>query len=141
MPGLGGRRNISHSASPKELSPLTRSLPPFPAGRPKTFRVTVHGTVFGGRDQLLKDLSAGDALRLVPDPPVQDEPEVWVHLSSGEPIGHLPKEVCSWLAPWMQQGGAARATALRVHGEDAPSWRRLVIEVVCGREPATGVAG
>ena len=110
---------------------MDRSLPPFPDGRPSSFRVTVHGTVFGGRDQLLECVHAGDELRLVPDPPVQEEPEVWVHLSSGQPLGHLPHEVGAWLAPWLQRGGAARATALRVHGDDAPSWRRLIIQVEC----------
>lgn len=110
---------------------MTQTLPPFPKGRPRTFRVTVHGIVFGGRDQLLGGVHAGDELQLVPDPPVQEEPEVWVHLSSGQPLGHLPQEVGEWLAPWLQSGGAARAKALRVHGEDAPSWRRLVIEVDC----------
>ena len=69
----------------------------------------------------------------MPDPPVQEEPEVWVHLSSGQPLGHLPQEVGCWLAPWLQEGGAARVTALRVHGTDAPSWRRLVVQVECER--------
>lgn len=110
---------------------MTETLPPFPSGRPRTFRVTVHGLVFAGRDQLLEGVEAGDELQLVPDPPVQEEPEVWVHLSSGQPLGHLPQEVCQWLAPWLQRGGAARARALRVHGEDAPSYRRLIIEVDC----------
>lgn len=120
---------------------MTQTLPPFPNGRPYSFRVTVHGIVFGGRDQLLQSVQAGDQLQLVPDPPVQEEPEVWVHLESGQPLGHLPREVGEWLAPWLQDGGAARATALRVDGEDAPSWRRLLIQVDCLRglsEPGAG---
>jgi hypothetical protein len=108
-----------------------RRPPPFPEGRPREFTVTVHGTVFGGRDRYLADLSEGDRLQLMPDPPVQEEPEVWVHLRTGEPIGHLPPEVGEWLAPWLQRGGHALARALKVHGADAPSWRRLVIEVTC----------
>ena len=109
------------------------STPPsLPEGIPESFTVTVHGTCFGGREQLLECLEAGDELAVVPDPPVQEDPEVWVHLPSGRPIGHLPPEVNAWLAPWLQQGGEARARALRVHGPDAPSWRRLVIQVVCG---------
>ena len=79
----------------------------------------------------LADLREGDPVQLVADPPVQEDPEVWVHLPSGPPLGHLPPEVNTWLAPWLQGGGSARAEALRVRGEEAPSWRRLVIHVEC----------
>jgi hypothetical protein len=92
----------------------------------------VHGTVFAGRDRYLASLCDGDEVRLVPDPPCQDVPEVWVHLSTGEPLGHLPPEISTWLWPWMLRGGPVRARAQRVHGSDVPSWRRLVLEVVCG---------
>jgi hypothetical protein len=68
---------------------------------------------------------------LIPDPPGQEEPEVWVHLESGDPVGHLPPEISSWLAPWLRGGGKAAARALRVHGHDVPSWRRLILEVSC----------
>jgi len=110
---------------------MPRSAPPFPRGRPTNFRVTVHGTVFAGRDRHLERVSDGDTLQLIPDPPVTDDPEVWVHLESGDPIGHLPPEICAWLAPWMLRGGAARARVLRIRGADAPSWRRVVLEVSC----------
>lgn len=113
--------------------------PPLPEEFPESFTVTVHGTCFGGREQLLEGLARGDELALVPDPPVQEEPEVWVHLVSGRPVGHLPPEVSAWLAPWLQRGGVARARTLRVHGPDAPSWRRLVIEVVCGQDSAPSI--
>ena len=56
-------------------------------------------------------VSDGDTLRLVADPPVQDNPEVWVHLTSGDPIGHLPPEIAQWLWPWMLRGGVAEARA------------------------------
>lgn len=110
--------------------------PPFPSGRPPCFRSTVHGMVFAGRERHLDEVNDGDVLTLVPDPPGQDEPEVWVHLASGEPVGHLPPEISDWLWPWMRGGGAAEARALRVRGNDVPSWRRLVLEVVCVTEPA-----
>lgn len=109
-------------------------LPPFPEGRPRSFDVTVHGTVFADRARHLARLARGSTLLLLPDPPVQDEPQVWVHLASGEPVGHLPDEVGSWLAPWLQRGGHANAEAVRVHGADAPSWRRLVIHVECAAD-------
>jgi len=67
----------------------------------------------------------------VADPPGQEVPEVWVHLRSGDPIGHLPPEISCWLWPWLRCGGRAHATALRVGGNDVPSWRRVVLEVVC----------
>jgi hypothetical protein len=76
-------------------------------------------------------LEAGDVLVLIPDPPGQEDPEVWAHLPSGDPVGHLPPEISSWLAPWMLMGGQARARALRVHGVDVPSWRRVLVEVDC----------
>ena len=110
---------------------MISTLPPLPPGRPKAFRVTVHGTCFGGRETRLSEINEGDAVKLVADPPVQEEPEVWVHLLSGPPVGHLPPEVSEWLAPWLQRGGAATAKALKVRGADAPSWRRLVIRVEC----------
>lgn len=111
---------------------MLASPPPFPAGRPRTFRATVHGTVFAGRERHLERLGAGDPVRLVPDPPGGDEPGVWVHLTSGDPVGHLPPEIAAWLWPWLRRGGVAEARALTVHGADTPSWRRLLIEVECG---------
>ena len=105
--------------------------PPLPADPPACFRATVHGTVFGERSQLLDNLHDGDELLLIPDPPLDDDPGVWIHLPSGDPVGHLPPEIEAWLAPWMQRGGRATARALRVSGADVPSWRRLLIEVTC----------
>jgi hypothetical protein len=106
-------------------------MPPLPQGAPRRFRSTVHGTVFAGRDRHLERMRAGDRVVLIPDPPGQDAPEVWVHLESGDPVGHLPPEISSWLAPWMRSGGSAQAHAVKVEGSDAPSWRRLVLEVSC----------
>jgi len=105
--------------------------PPFPEGQPSQFRSTVHGTVFAGRDRFVEMLRAGDTVRLIADPPVQIDPEVWVHLESGEPIGHLPVEIGRWLWPWLSRGGVAEARALQVRGSDVPSWRRLLLEVSC----------
>jgi hypothetical protein len=111
---------------------MDRSPPPsFPKDCPKRFRSTVHGTVFGERERYLERIREGDSLALIPDPPVQENPEVWVHLQSGEPVGHLPPEINAWLAPWMLEGGAARARAIRVSGRETPSWRRLLLEVSC----------
>jgi len=108
--------------------------PPRPPQCPDVFRATVHGTVFGERTRHLGSVSAGDELVLIPDPPVledEEPPGIWVHLRSGDTVGHLPPEIESWLAPWMQKGGRATARAVRVEGPDAPSWRRLLIEVTC----------
>ncbi len=114
------------------LRRLMRSdTPPFPENQPRHFRATVHGTVFAGRDQHLERLNVGDTVRLIADPPDQKAPEVWVHLDSGDPIGHLPPEIARWLAPWLHRGGAARAHALKVKGAEVPSWRRLLLEVRC----------
>ena len=110
---------------------MTPFPPPFPEGQPRCFRSTVHGTVFAGRDRLVDTIAAGDRVRLMADPPVQDSPEVWVHLESGEPIGHLPAEIARWLWPWLARGGVAEARALQVKGVDVPSWRRVVLEVSC----------
>jgi hypothetical protein len=87
--------------------------------------------VFGGRAQLLAKVHAGDELLLLPGPPIDDEPGVWVHLPGGDLIGHLPPEIEAWLSPWMLNGGHATARAVRVSGQDTPSWRRLLIEVNC----------
>ena len=110
---------------------MPQRCPPFPEGQPSRFRSTVHGTVFAGRDRYVDELHDGDELRLVADPPGQDDPEVWVHLQSGEPIGHLPPDICGGLWPWLSRGGVARARALRVWGSEVPSWRRLLLEVSC----------
>lgn len=101
---------------------------------PPTFRTTVHGTVFAHRADHVQGLERGDQLLLIPDPPGDDDPAIWVHLPDGDPVGHLPPEISSWLVPWMISGGPARATTLRVGGSEVPSWKRLVIEVCC--EPA-----
>lgn len=103
----------------------------FPAEQPTTFRTTVHGTVFGERATRVEEVEPGDALLLIPDPPGEEEPAVWVHAMAGDPIGHLPPEINTWLAPWLLSGGGATATAVRVRGAEAPSWKRLLIEVHC----------
>jgi hypothetical protein len=105
---------------------------------PERFRATVHGSVFGSRTEQLERIRDGDALLLIPDPPSQDPPAIWVHRTSGDPVGHLPPEIASWLVPWMIDGGRATARALRVKGPEVPSWRRLLIEVVC--EPGRAMA-
>jgi len=66
---------------------------------------------------------------LIPGPPIDDPPGIWVHLPGGDLLGHLPPEIEAWLAPWMLSGGGARATVVKVEKEDVPSWRRLLIEV------------
>ena len=108
--------------------PASPSQPPHP---PEWFRTTVHGTVFGERAGHLQQVSAGDDLLLLPGPPIEEEPGVWVHLPGGEIIGHLPPEIEAWLSPWMLRGGRAAARAIRVSGANVPSWRRLLIEVHC----------
>lgn len=100
---------------------------------PSSFRTTVHGTVFGRRARHVDRLEPGDPLVLIPDPPGEDDPAVWVHLEAGDPIGHLPPEINAWLAPYLMHGGAASAVAVRVSGGDVPSWKRLLIEVRCRR--------
>ncbi len=106
-------------------------IPPLPAEQPATFRTTVHGTVFGERAAHLHEVEQGDTLILIPDPPMEEDPAVWVHLAGGDPVGHLPPEINHWLAPWLLRGGTATATAVRVRGDDVPSWKRLLIEVHC----------
>jgi len=109
--------------------------PDLPPELAPTFRATVHGTVFGGRAARLARIHAGSPLLLVPDPPDEDEPSVWVHLPDGDPVGHLPPVIGAALARWMQRGGVAEAVALRVGGSDVPSWKRLLIEVRCRPGP------
>lgn len=120
---------------------MIRFAPPLPDGCPTCFRATVHGIVFAGRERHVERMREGDAVRLVADPPGQDSPEVWVHLETGEPVGHLPPEIAAWLWPWMSRGGQADAVAVRVHGGDVPSWRRLLIEVVCRTVETEGGSG
>jgi hypothetical protein len=106
-------------------------IPPLPAHHPSTFRSTVHGTVFAERAARLESMVPGDPLVLIPDPPGEEDPAVWVHLMGGDPIGHLPPEINAWLAPWLLRGGAATAVVVRVEGVEVPSWRRLLVEVRC----------
>lgn len=106
-------------------------IPPLPQAQPATFRTTGHGTVFGERAAHLDAVAEGDPLLLIPDPPMEDEPMVWVHRAGGDPVGHLPPEINQWLAVWLLRGGKASARALRVGGHDVPSWKRLIIEVHC----------
>jgi len=105
--------------------------PSFPRNQPARFRATVHGTVFAGRAAVLDRLSEGEELLLLPGPPIDDDPGVWVHRYGGDLVGHLPPEIEHWLAPWLLRGGRARARAESVRGDEVPSWRRLVIAVDC----------
>ncbi len=100
-----------------------------PAAR--VFRATVHGVAFGVRAALVSRVRVGDRLLLIPDLPTQAAPQVWVHLPTGEPLGHLPNEAGGLLAPWLAGGGRATATAVQVGSWSVPSWRRLVVEVEC----------
>ncbi|MBI4512688.1 MAG: hypothetical protein HY702_01135 [Gemmatimonadetes bacterium] len=103
----------------------------FQAPVARVFRATVHGLAFGNRAALLARVREGDTMLLIPDPPVQPQPQVWVHLETGEPIGHLPDEINGWLARWLHEGGRAAARVVRVGSPHVPSWRRLVVEVTC----------
>lgn len=110
----------------------TRDSPPsLPSHAPPVFRATVHGLAFADRARHLQRVDAGQSLLLIPDPPGSTVEQVWVHLPGGEPLGHLPDEIASWLAPWMRQGGRARVRTLRVGDADVPSWKRLLVEVTC----------
>jgi len=93
--------------------PLSSSPSPFPSAGAPVFRATVHGLAFANRSRHLEGLQRGQALVLIPDPPADVE-QVWVHGPSGDPLGHLPGEIASWLAPWMRGGGSARARVLKV---------------------------
>jgi hypothetical protein len=124
---MPSRRRPAILPSVSEQSPH----PALPGDYPGHFFATVHGTVFGDRAESVEALRAGDEVVLLPDPPVTDEPGVWVHLRGGAIIGHLPPEIENWLAPWMLRGGRATARAVRVSGADVPSWRRVLIEVRC----------
>lgn len=110
-------------------SPSSDSLAPPAASE---FRATVHGLAFAGRHRRLRRVEPGDRLLLIPDPPGSTVEQVWVHLEGGSPLGHLPNEIARWLAPWMRDGNRARVRALRVGDETVPSWKRLLVEVVCG---------
>lgn len=94
------------------------------------FRATVHGLAFADRARHLSAVRPRQALLLIPDPPGTAE-DVWVHLEAGDPLGHLPREIGRWLAPWMRRGGSASARVLKVGDESVPSWKRLIVEVTC----------
>jgi hypothetical protein len=98
---------------------------------PSTFQTTVHGTVFGERAARVEALTAGMRLLLIPDPPMHENPSIWVHTPEGDPLGYLPAEINSWLVDWLLTRGTATAEVIEVGGADVPSWRRLLIEVRC----------
>ncbi len=101
-----------------------------PAGAP-VFRATVHGLPFDDRARHLARMRPREELVLIPDPPGGEPDDVWVHLAQGDPLGHLPREIGSWLAPWMRMGGSASARVVRVGDPTVPSWKRLLVEVTC----------
>lgn len=106
-----------------------QSIPPL--GAP-VFRTTVHGLAFEDRARHLDTVSPKEELLLIPDPPGGEPDDVWVHIRAGDPVGHLPREIGAWLAPWMRRGGAARVQVIKVGAESVPSWKRLLVEVRCG---------
>lgn len=112
---------------------ITENTPPLPPpGPPREARVrtNVHGSVFAARASVIERLAPGDALLLVPDPAVDDEPPaVWVHVAGGDVLGHLPVQIAAWVAPWMLEGGRCRAVVTHVLGPDAASWNRIAIEL------------
>ena len=120
---------------------MPTSAPPLPSNCPKRFRSTVHGVVFGDRAAQVDEVHAGDSLDLHPGLPEETEEAVWVHRRGGDLLGHLPGEIGSWLAPWLRAGGVATATALKVHDDETPSWRRLVVQVECREVDRSGGGG
>ncbi len=114
--------------------------PSLPADAPAVFRATVHGLAFADRSRHLERVDTGARLLLIPDPPDARLEQVWVHLPGDDPdpLGHLPHEIGRWLAPWMRGGGRAGARALRVGGEEIPSWKRLLVGVTCRGSPSRG---
>lgn len=111
------------SSAPRNLATFT------PPAAPR-FRATVHGLAFADRSRHLADVHPEEELYLIPDlPEVADT--VWVHVEGGQPLGHLPEEIGVWLAPWMREGGTASARVLKVGDATVPSWKRLLLEVVC----------
>lgn len=112
-------------------------IPSLPPGQSREFRATVHGTIFGERSARVDTIRAEDQLLLIPDPPMEDEPKVWVHLLTGDPVGYLPPEIGAWLAPWLYHGGRAAVRVAKIRGTEVPSWKRLVVEVRC-EQPAPG---
>lgn len=113
------------------MSGIPASRSPLPPRAACVFRATVHGLPFAGRTRHLNRIRTGDPLLLVPDPPGSPIERVWVHLTAGDVVGHLPNEIGSWLGPWMRKGGRARIRTLRVGDENVPSWKRLLVEVTC----------
>lgn len=115
---------------------MPASARPLPHGLPQRFTVTVHGTVFEGREANLHRVREGQVLLLRPDPAGGAETggaeRVWVHTVTGEVLGYLPPEAAVPLAPWLREGGQASGRVLRVRGRETPSLRRLVVEVYCG---------
>lgn len=107
----------------------SRAPLPLPPERPACFRATVHGSVFADRACHIDALAPGDVVYLIPGPPIDNDPGVWVHVANGDVIGHLPPEIEHWLAPWVLRGGRASARVVRVSGADTPSWRRLLLQV------------
>lgn len=108
--------------------PAQESSPP----EAPVFRATVHGLAFDDRARHLSRVSPRAELLLIPDPPGGSPDDVWVHMPEGDPVGHLPREIGVWLAPWMRRGGSARARVLKVGDATVPSWKRLLVEVTCG---------
>lgn len=104
-------------------------LPPMPP-IDSPVRTNVHGTVFAARIDVISRLQPGDRLLLVPDPLQENEtPSVWVHVSGGDVLGHVPVQVAAWLAPWMLAGARCRATVVQVRGPEVESWNRIEIEL------------
>src|SRR5215204_7118028 len=95
----------------------------------RQFDAPVYGTIFAARAAVVRRLSAGDQLILVPDPPGVEQPSVWVHAPGGDVVGHLSPDVNRWLAPRMMEGARYGARVRSIGEPGTESWKRLVIAV------------
>lgn len=102
----------------------------------RDFVCTVVGVTFNNRYQRLKDVNAGDRLRLVREPLNEvDRSAIMVCDHDFQQLGYLPRSVSRWLASIMDAGHPLEASVQKVKGGDVPYYERLIIRVRVGEGP------
>ncbi|MGM0471285.1 MAG: single-stranded-DNA-specific exonuclease RecJ [Bacillota bacterium] len=88
-------------------------------GEEENFYTKIVGVTFAGRQELIKELTAGEMLQLVREPENEyDSSAIKVETKTGEQLGYLNADLAHYLAPYLDVGFEYRVMVSEITGGD-----------------------